>query len=463
MDTLELEQKIDAYIAENRTQIIEDLRTIIAFRSVEGPAAPGAPYGIEVRQCLDAALAIANRLGLATNEGDGHVGYAQVPGKSSDYLATVTHLDVVPEGSGWNSEPYTLTEKDGWLIARGTEDDKGPGILCLHAMAFLQQLGVEFPYTMRALLGCNEETGMGDIPYYLQHNPQPLFAFSPDTDFPVCNGEKGLFDADFVSGELSGNITAFSGGIASNVVPDYAQCRVKTSANPAAGEWVQVKREGDTLLLTASGKGGHAAHPAGTVNAIGNLVNFLLENNLCTETENQFLTLLQKLHSSTTGSGLGIDRTDDVFEPLTIIGGIISFENGRLRQNMNSRYPASITGDEIESILTALATAHNATLADISARPPFYIPADSAPIQALMGAYNNTTGRNDKPYTMGGGTYARKFARAVSFGPNDPNRTRPDFVGQIHGANEGIHIDTLLQGLKIYILSLWKLQQLSYE
>lgn len=35
----------------------------------------------------------------------------------------------------------------------------------------------------------------------------------------------------------------------------------------------------------------------------------------------------------------------------------------------------------------------------------------------LTDIYNELTGENKEPYTMGGGTYARKLPNAISFGP----------------------------------------------
>ena len=71
------------------------------------------------------------------------------------------------------------------------------------------------------------------------------------------------------------------------------------------------------------GKAGHAAMPEGTVNAIGLVVNYLLDNGLCNEAERAYLEALRKLHASTAGTGLGIDCADGPFGPLTIIGGRI--------------------------------------------------------------------------------------------------------------------------------------------
>ena len=126
-----IQEHVDSFIAENREALLRDMKTVIDIDSVEAPAEPNAPYGAGVRKALDAALAIARDLGLSTGECDGYMGYADVKGDSDTQLATITHLDVVPAGNGWDSDPFDMIEKEGWLIGRGVSDDKGPALLTL--------------------------------------------------------------------------------------------------------------------------------------------------------------------------------------------------------------------------------------------------------------------------------------------------------------------------------------------
>ena len=70
------------------------------------------------------------------------------------------------------------------------------------------------------------------------------------------------------------------------------------------------------------------------------------------------------------------------------------------------------------------------------------------------------TGEGKTPFTMGGGTYARHFPYAVSFGPEHTDLPLPDFAGPMHGANEGANFDKLIEALKIYILALLRLQEI---
>ena len=78
-----------------------------------------------------------------------------------------------------------------------------------------------------------------------------------------------------------------------------------------------------------------------------------------------------------------------------------------------------------------------------------------------MNAYRTVTGSDKKPFTMGGGTYARHFTNAVSFGPDD-DAEKPAFVGNMHGANEGVNTEFMLSALKIYILAMAGLMDLSF-
>lgn len=127
------------------------------------------------------------------------MGIADIPGRGDKQLATICHVDVVPAGPGWNTDPFAMERREGWLLGRGVIDDKGPAVLSLYAGAYLLKHGIVPRYTFRALLGCDEEVGMSDVHHYLENHADPDFLFTPDAEFPVCNAEKGQFGATFVS------------------------------------------------------------------------------------------------------------------------------------------------------------------------------------------------------------------------------------------------------------------------
>ena len=456
-----LNQKIDAYIAENKEQLLQDIAALVAIDSVEGTPEEGAPFGAGPRAALDKTLELAAGMGFATRNCENYIGYAELAGADPEkYLATICHVDVVPVGNGWTADPFKMRIQDGWLLGRGVSDDKGPMIVTLYALKFLKEQGYQLRYPIRAIVGDNEETHMNDVKYYLENYPAPVFCFTPDAEFPVCNGEKGHFGGKIVSPVCNGVIAEFEGGVANNAVPDRASALVKTDIRKLKNAPnITLEPEGDGVRVRGWGKSGHAAMPEGTVNAIGLVADYLLDNGLCNDAERAYLEALRKLHSSTAGTGLGIDCADGPFGPLTIIGGTIEMADGVIRQSFDCRYPTNTDPEKMTAAIRKVC-GDAATLENVSSRVPFYIDADSPAIQTLINTYNDVTGEGKKPFTMGGGTYARHFPYAVSFGPEHTDIEIPSFAGPMHGANEGTPFEKLVEALKIYILALLRLQEI---
>lgn len=464
MQDTELKKLASEFVEANFDDLIEDLRVLISHKSVQGTPVAGAPYGQEVRDCLDATLAIGERFGLKTVNCENRIGYVELPGKSQDYVATIAHCDVVPAGNGWTSDPFEMIEKDGYVIGRGTMDDKGPLVLTLYLAKFLKELGEEFKYSFRAIVGCDEETGMSDVDYYLEHHAEPVFCYTPDSNFPLIHGEKGIMEGNFHSIAFrDAKIVDCACGIASNVVPDQAWMLIEDPHRelPTA-EGITIERLGKTIKVSAQGKGAHASTPENSINAIERLVTFVLDEQLVSEAESDFLQLVQDLTSDYSGQKLNIDRTDDIFSPLTIIGGKLNWVDGHLVQNFNIRYPKSITAEEISTNLSRQAAQHQAELEVVSNNDTFYMDPDNEAVKLCVAAYNDIFGVNEEPYTIGGGTYARHFKNAISFGPEHLDDVYPDFVGPIHGANEGAEIKRLAEALKVYIVATYKLLKLQY-
>ncbi|MBR5094444.1 MAG: Sapep family Mn(2+)-dependent dipeptidase [Oscillospiraceae bacterium] len=454
-----LRRDLDRFAEENYESIFRDIGRLVAIVSVEGEPAPGAPFGPGPKAALDLGLQIARELGLEAVNCEDKIGYALLGGPDERYIATITHLDVVPTGDGWEHDPFTMREREGWIIGRGVMDDKGPSVLCFYALKYLKERQIPLRYPIRALLGANEESGMGDVEHYLANYPAPLFCFSPDANFPLCNGEKGIYHGRIRFDLPLGNIVDIRGGIVVNAVPDKAEATVRAAHLEPAERVAVEELEPGLWHVTASGLGGHASLPKGTVNAIGVLVDYLLSSGVCDADETRMFTLLQRLHSAWDGSGLGVQADDGRFEPLTIIGGMIGLEDGKLFQTLDSRYPTNTSGAQIAATIQALAGDMARVTVDRDA-PPFYMSLDDPAVQVCIDAYNAVTGENAAPYTIGGGTDARDFPRAVSFGPEHPERPMPDFAGPIHGVDEAASKDYLIEALKVYILALIRLEEL---
>ena len=225
MERKEIVAAADAYWDANRDAIVADIAKLVEIPSTEdlAAAAPGVPYGPEPARALAKALEIAEGRGMAATNCEGHIGFADLPGETDTQLGIIGHVDVVPAGPGWTFEPFQVTEKDGYLMGRGCLDDKGPSVVALHAVKCLSGLDVARPYTIRFLFGANEETSMADVTWYLENYESPAFLFTPDADFPVCYGEKGILEGQMVTeGAVSAQVLEARGGNASNMIPDRA-------------------------------------------------------------------------------------------------------------------------------------------------------------------------------------------------------------------------------------------------
>jgi len=387
------------------------------------------------------------------------MGYAQLGEGNGPHLATVTHVDVVPVGDGWHSDPFTMIRKEGYIIGRGVTDDKGPSILCLYALKYLKEKNIPLRYPVRALFGANEETGMGDLKYYLAHYEAPLFAFSPDADFPLIHGEKGLYQGHMVSRCKADRLVSLEGGVAPNVVPGHAQALLRSKKTPAEADKVKVTREGELWKIEAFGVGGHASTPQGKTNAIGVLLEYLLKEGLVEGEERAFLEKAVLPHRSTDGSSLGIDAKDELFTPLTAVSGVLGIREGHIYQSLDCRYPTSTSGKKITETVDALLGEEGDMVCDMD-KVPFWKDPSSPEVRALMTSYREVTGDDTPSFSIGGGTYARAFPNAVAFGPEWMGRKRPAFAGTIHGADEAASVDELMTALKIYILSLIRLEEL---
>jgi len=63
--------------------------------------------------------------------------------KSGKKLLMPGHMDIVPAGDGWETKPYEVVEKNGFLYGRGTLDNKGPLASILIAGQILKTMGLD--------------------------------------------------------------------------------------------------------------------------------------------------------------------------------------------------------------------------------------------------------------------------------------------------------------------------------
>ena len=299
---------ISSKIDEMKDDLIESVQNIIRIKSVEDEPKEGMPFGEGVSKSLECALEISKKLGFKVVNLDGHVGYAEY-GDGEEYVAALGHLDVVPEGDDWIYPAYGAEIHDGKIYGRGTTDDKGPIMASLYGLKAIKELGLPLSKKIRIIFGTNEETGSKDIEYYLEHEKAPVAGFTPDAEFPIINGEKGITIFDIVKtfGEKTtdGNVLVESikGGIASNVVASLCETKLKAKeANKVCEEIskfakennikFEVSHKNDEIELKVFGVSAHGSTPEKGINAIMQTIKILAELNLAQEDIKAFVKFL---------------------------------------------------------------------------------------------------------------------------------------------------------------------------
>lgn len=185
-----MKDQIDLACEALQKEMLQALARLISIPSVKGPKEKQAPYGQNIRWALDEALKIAQELGFKTKDVKHHIGYAYTQA-SDEYIGIFGHLDVVEAKGEWSYPPFSLTKNGPMLYGRGVLDNKGPLMACLFALKAIEQCHLPLTKAVRIVFGCDEESGMNDIPVYLKHEKAPLFGFTPDCKFPVVYSERG--------------------------------------------------------------------------------------------------------------------------------------------------------------------------------------------------------------------------------------------------------------------------------
>ncbi|MCM3698780.1 Sapep family Mn(2+)-dependent dipeptidase [Paenibacillus macerans] len=458
MDNNNLNKKIELFLAANKAYIVEDAKRLIRIRSVgqRFDSDSTQPFGPGCGQVLDEAVKLLERERLDVTLFDGYGVKAQL-GKHPKCIGFFNHLDVVPEGEGWSFPPYEPFVQDGYLFGRGSLDNKTAAVMALYVLKFFAQSGIGLRHSLYLFLGCNEESGMRDIRYFLSRHEPPQFGLVPDAYFPVCFAEKGMLKADFETEVTDGNLLAFAGGEEYNVIPASASARL-SGLDPAevqkrlSGPFT-VTFEGSVTVITAHGKAGHAAFPEGTENASVKLAAALLDYGLVQGAAAvRALRFVKECFESSYGKGLEIEFEDEA-GAATSNAGVVKLEGGRLKVLCDIRYGVTQKGDDIRNRLSAAANCYGFQLTYSEDSPPHYIPKDDPVIMELCKLANSELGTDLPPYAMGGITHARWIPRAAAFGPlrMDEESPFPTGKGGGHQPDEAVKLDTIWSAFSIYV------------
>ncbi|MBQ6623171.1 MAG: dipeptidase PepV [Mogibacterium sp.] len=471
-------ERLDIY----KEDMLKTLKESISKPSVGGEPTRTAegelmPYGRGVHDALLHMLSEGERLGFEVHNDDNYAGHIEFPAEDNSgadgYFGVVGHLDVVPVGTGWDNDPFEMIEKDGFLYGRGTSDDKGPVVASLYAMKALKDEGLVPHMPIRLVLGLDEETGPTSVDHYTENFGHPKMGFTPDGNFPLVNGELGIvvfelaqkFSSRRAKEEL--RLTKFEAGTAHNAVPEKAKAVIsgdkanfdeiaeKVSAyREESGYEISSRKQGAALVIEATGKAAHGAHPDLGLNAASILFEFLGRIGFASEELNDFIDFYNNhigfdLH----GERMGCELSDEVSGPLIFNVGLVNINEDIATVTVNIRFPVTYSDEDVlERVQQELGDAPVGIVTRM-VQPAIYMEPDDPMVIKLMQAYKDETGDADaKPMVIRGGTYAKMMNNILAFGAEFP-----DDENTMHQANEKLSADSLMKMAKIYARALYAL------
>ena len=448
-------------IERSMDALVRDLQGCIQIPSVEAKDGSGYPYGEQVHRCLHYMLDTARKLGFPVHNMDEQAGWCEY-GEGDEMVAVLTHLDVVPEGDGWSVPPYEGRVMDGKIYGRGAMDDKGPALCALYALKAVRDAGLPLKRRVRLIFGLNEETGSADMKYYTAHGGEvPVMGITPDGEYPVINGEKGLVTQFFAkkfrqTGEI--RLLELDGGSAHNIVP--AQAAAVLACSPELAEQIAARRVGKvkcTLIpegvrVEAGGISAHGGTPGEGENAIGRLMLFLSALPLEGDFKEAVDLLAGKLGMEYDGTSMGIAMADELSGGLTMNLGVVRLEGDTLTVKLNYRYPVTRHFEECGPQVKAAFEGAGFRETHFLHKKALYMPAGSPLVSKLMKVYTEYTGRQDAPKCIGGGTYAKMIPNTLAFGPIFPG----DEVRE-HKPDEYMELSRLIDNTRLLANAIYEM------
>ncbi|MDO4666275.1 MAG: dipeptidase PepV [Streptococcus sp.] len=458
-----------AEVAKRKEDLLADLFSLLEINSERDDTKANAkhPFGPGPVKALEKFLEIAKNDGYQTKNVDNYAGHFEF-GDGQEVLGIFAHMDVVPAGSGWVTDPYTPTIKENRLYARGASDDKGPTVACYYGLKIIKELGLPTSKKVRFIVGTDEESGWADMDYYFEHVglPEPDFGFSPDAEFPIINGEKGnITEYLHFTGENEGSarLHRFTGGLRENMVPESATAIVsgdlpnlvenlKEFSQKHSLQYKYEESSDNKRTISIIGKSAHGAMPASGVNGATYLANFLNQFDFKDAAKNYLEVAGTILLEDHEGKQLKVAYSDERMGDLSMNAGVFRFDEKNTDNTiaLNFRYPQGTNPEIIKQKLEELPV-ESVTLSE-HVHTPHYVPLEDPLVQTLLSVYEKQTGLKGHEQVIGGGTFGRLLKRGVAYGA-----MFPDSIDTMHQANEFIDLDDLFNAAAIYAEAIYEL------
>jgi len=296
------------------------------------------------------------------------------------------HMDVVPAGEGWDTDPYEVVEKDGFLYGRGALDNKGPLASILAAAIALKKSGID-----------NELEGQLQIAALSDEEAE-----DPDG---IDYGIGYLVDEKLVDPTIS-------------IIPDIGENM----------KGIDVAEKGRTVFkITAIGKQAHGSTPELGINAVNMMAKLV--------NEIEQLKFDYEVHPVLGEPSLNLGEIHGGAAPNIVPGTCYIY--------LDIRSVPGMTKDSVIAQLQGCAdrvVGGKFELNCMSWNEAHGVDPENEVVYAIQRNAEEVLGFKPEPFGMGGGTYAKTMnlagILAVGWGPGDDEA--------YHVANEYVEIKQLV-------------------
>ncbi len=395
----DLKQKIIQYFSENRASLREELLHLLAEMvaektvNVESEKLPSFPYLTHRGEEFRVAQIVERELKKWEIPYQTFARQLERPniiarvgsGKVQKKLFIAAHMDIVPAGDGWDTDPFNMTIIGDHVHGRGVLDNKGPLVSSLLALR-----------AMKNVVGADNIAGYMEVAALSDEE-----ATDPDG---IDYGIGYLLEENLISPTYA-------------IIPDIGENMRK----------IDIAEKGRLVVqVTAIGKQAHGSTPDRGINAINMMA--------------RFLTLLEN-HTLN-------HRQDPVLGHATVNVGEIrggaaaNIVPGECKVDIDIRIVPGQTPDGVvEEFRLLTEKAHGIFRVELKdASLPHAIDPNNELVKSIQENSSAYFGFTPEPYGLGGGTFAKglnlRGIKAVGFGPGDDTA--------FHVANEFVSIEQLL-------------------
>ena len=375
----------------------------------------------------------SDSISTKTHENKSNFSNAESQNKKSQkpHLCFAGHIDVVPPGEGWASEPFNPTIKEGFLYGRGAQDMKaGVAAFVCAIREFVDCL--ESQNLQISTKGENVES------IRAQDSKESLTQERDSSDSTSSQNFNGILSVLLTSDEEGAAIFGTKYTLEclkdKDLLPDFAIVAEPTSVEKF-GDMIKVGRRGSINgILKIFGQQGHVAYPKKCLNPVDIIAPHL-----------------SKI------SGHKLDKGSEEFEPSRIVvtdirGGleVVNVTPNDLKIMFNVRNSTQTSVESVRKYLEHLLAKAPHSLELNQSSKPFLTDKQSLIVQKIVKALESQNGFAPELSTSGGTSDARYFAefgvKVVECGVcND----------SIHAINERVRMSEV-EALQKVFLSLLK-------